>query len=60
MARTFDRKGQLSLVGGAISRDSPGHNLKAFGEKRLQNEPVFVINFQLVISAESASFLAMK
>jgi hypothetical protein len=56
----LDGNGQLSLVTGAISGNSSGHDLAAFGDKITEDYRVFIINFNIGVRAESAEFLSVK
>lgn len=59
-ACAFDRDGQFSLMTGAISSDSPGHNFTAFRDKIIENDRIFVIKFNIGVRAEAAEFLSVE
>ena len=59
-ASAFDGDGQLSLVTGAITRDSSGHNFPTLCDKIIQDHRVFIVNFDIGIRAEAAKFLSVK
>lgn len=59
-ARAFDRNGQFSLMTRAITRNSSGHNFATFGNKIIEDDRVFIINFNIGVRAETAEFLSME
>ena len=59
-ACSFDRDGQFSLMTGAITRDSSGHNFAALCDKVIENDRIFIINFNIGVRAEAAEFLSVE
>lgn len=59
-ACTFDRDSQFSLMTGAVSRDSSGHNLTPLRDKIIEDDRVFIINFNIGVRAEAAEFLSVE
>ncbi len=59
-ACAFDRDSQFSLMTGAITRDSSGHDFTALRDKIIENDRVFIINFNIGVRAEAAEFLSVE
>ena len=57
MTRALDRGGQLSLMLGAVPRDSSGKDLAALGDISLQLIDILVVDL-IVLAAEHADFLS--
>jgi hypothetical protein len=45
---------------GAITRNSSGHDFAALRNKIIENDGVFIINFNIGVRAEAAEFLSVK
>jgi hypothetical protein len=59
-ACAFDRDGQLPLMVGAIARDPSGHNFASFRYEVIENDRIFVVNFNIGVRAEAAEFSSVE
>jgi hypothetical protein len=60
VARPFNGQRQLSLMFGAIARDSPGDDFPAFGDEIPQGSHIFVIYLQSGVGTKTADFAPME
>lgn len=51
---------QFSLVTGAVTGDSSGHDFAALCDKITENDRVFIVNFNIGVRAETAEFLSVE
>jgi hypothetical protein len=51
---------QFSLVAGAITGDSSGHDFASFRDKIVENHRVFIVNFYIGVRTEAAEFLSVE
>src|SRR5689334_7576702 len=59
-AGALDRRGDLTLVLGAVARDAAGDDLAALGDEVLQGRLILEVHLGVLLGAEAAHLLAAE